>query len=99
MLVISPTYREIITNIPPTYISILSSPTYFFHQHHFNVKIISHDLCDSIFQLNVENYDLESEFLKAGCTIYDRVIRKIDNPAIIQVCLYLINLESDLHLR
>ena len=84
-------------------IKVSSTPN--FSKHIFDVNITTtsksyHMIHVTVFfQLNVENCDLETEFRKSGCTIYDRVIRKIDNQSLIQVCLYLINLESDLHLR
>ena len=40
---------------------------------------------------------MENEFKKAGCAIYDRVIRKIDDgQPMIQVCLYLDTLLTNL---
>ena len=40
---------------------------------------------------------MENEFKKAGCAIYDRVIRKVDDgQPMIQVCLYLDTLLTNL---
>ena len=43
-------------------------------------------------QVDLENCPMETELRKAGCFIFDRVIRRIDDEQpIIQVCLYLDN--------